>query len=72
MSFSMSFGCARAEVEEKLAGNSAPECVKEFVRQAAASLTCEKVAVTAYGHLHDGTESNYKPSNCSIDVKPIE
>lgn len=72
MSFSFQFQCNRSEVEGKLSSEKAPDSVKEFVRTAAASLKSDSVAVSCHGHLHDGSEHDYKVSNVTIEVKPAD
>lgn len=72
MSFSISFKSAPADVPTTLESHSAPECIKEFIRQAASVSKREKLSVSAYGHLHNGNEGNYEPSTCTIEIKPAE
>lgn len=72
MSFSVSFSSPPAEVATTLENHSAPECVKDFIRQAAAVSKRKRISVYAYGHLHDGSEGNYEPSGCTIEIKPAD
>lgn len=70
MSFSISINCKKEEVEERLASQTGPESVKEYIRQSVAPLKSESVVVTAYGHLHSGEEHDYNVSTAHIEVKP--
>jgi len=71
MSFSFQFECAVEQVPEKLAEqHGVPDSVQDFVRAGAAALKSGNVFVKGYGHLHDGTEGNYKTTSATIEVSP--
>jgi hypothetical protein len=75
MSFSASFTSNTEDVRQELESRgdckNVPESVKEFIRQSAAALAKhDRVAVSAYGHLHSGEEGNYEPCTATINVSP--
>lgn len=70
MSFSFQHEGAKDEVATKVKAENAPRSVKAFIEEALANVATERVFVKAYGHLHDGTEGNYKVSTANIEVRP--
>lgn len=69
MSFSFEFTTKIEDAPGLVEKQYAPECVKDFVRVALTGLTGDFVYIKAYGHLYDGSSSNW--SSADIQVRPV-
>jgi hypothetical protein len=77
MSFSVSAKGKPTEVVAAIeADANVPKSVAAFVAAGVALVGAGRlgdrlVAVSAYGHLHDGNEGNHEESTATISIKPV-